>query len=55
MNPIELPAADPHAASLIGVVLIEAMALYAGYGAIERLVGPRLLQTLLDTNASNRN
>ena len=34
MSPIEIPLADPHSASLIGIVLIEAMAQYAGYGAI---------------------
>lgn len=30
----EIPAAHPHSASLISIVLIEAMTLYASYGAI---------------------
>lgn len=34
MSPIEIPAADPHSAPLIAIVPIEAMAQYAGYGAI---------------------
>jgi hypothetical protein len=30
------------AAVLIGIVLLEALLLYVGYGALERLVGPWL-------------
>jgi len=41
------PAAQ--AASLIGVVLVEAIVLYVGYGALEQLVGERLIGRL--TNA----
>lgn len=41
------PAAQ--AASLIGVVLVEAMVLYVGYGALEQLVGDRLVGRLTNT------
>ena len=34
MSPIEIPAVDLHSASLIDIVPIEAMAQYAGFGAI---------------------
>lgn len=34
------------AAALVGVVLLEAIVLYLGYGAIERAVGPTLLERI---------
>jgi len=34
------------AALVIGVVLAEAIVLYVGYGFLERLVGPRLVEAL---------
>ncbi|ELZ30509.1 hypothetical protein C475_00155 [Halosimplex carlsbadense 2-9-1] len=33
-------------ALVIGVVLMEAIVLYVGYGYLERLVGPRLVAAL---------
>ena len=34
------------AALVIGVVLLEALILYVGYGLLERLVGPALVEAL---------
>jgi len=34
------------AASLIGVVLVEAMILYVGYGAVEQAIGQKLIDRL---------
>ncbi|QSG10146.1 DUF7512 family protein [Halapricum desulfuricans] len=34
------------AAALIGIVLFEAIVLYVGYGALEKLFGPRLARML---------
>ncbi|WP_415383418.1 hypothetical protein [Halosimplex sp. TS25] len=34
------------AALVIGVVLLEAIVLYVGYGLLERLVGPALVEAL---------
>jgi hypothetical protein len=34
------------AVAVIGVVLVEAILLYVGYGALERLVGPALIDAL---------
>lgn len=34
------------AALLIGIVLVEAMLLYVGYGALERLLGPSITRLL---------
>lgn len=31
---------------VIGVVLVEAIVLYVGYGLLERLLGPALVETL---------
>lgn len=45
---IEVTSLPPlaQAAALVGVVLVEAIVLYLGYGAIERAVGPRLLERI---------
>lgn len=37
---------DPQAALVVAAVLVEAIALYVGYGALERLVGSRLAAAL---------
>lgn len=34
------------AAILIGIVLVEALLLYVGYGALEKLFGPRIARML---------
>ncbi|WP_229122270.1 DUF7512 family protein [Halapricum desulfuricans] len=34
------------AAALIGIVLLEAIVLYVGYGALEQLFGPRIARLL---------
>ena len=34
------------AVALVAIVLIEAVVFYAGYGAIERVVAPSLIETL---------
>ncbi|AGN00550.1 hypothetical protein L593_02995 [Salinarchaeum sp. Harcht-Bsk1] len=34
------------AAALIGVVLVEAMVLYVGYGALEQAIGQKLIDRL---------
>ena len=52
MTGMELPAWDPQTAGLIGSILLEAVVLYAGYGGLERLVGPPLLAALVGGEAS---
>ncbi|MFP8890365.1 hypothetical protein ACLI4U_11395 [Natrialbaceae archaeon A-CW2] len=34
------------AALLVVIVLLEAVGLYAGYGALERVVGPSIIETV---------
>lgn len=51
----ELPTADPEAAVLIGTVFAQAVVLYASYGALERVVAPRLVQTLTKSDDAARN
>jgi hypothetical protein len=34
------------AVALIGIVLVEALTLYVGYGALQRLFGPRLMKVI---------
>ncbi|WP_331234613.1 DUF7512 family protein [Natronorarus salvus] len=46
MLSVAVPTWNPQAALLIGIVLLEAIVLYVGYGGVERLVGPRLLALL---------
>jgi hypothetical protein len=47
MAGLEVPTWDPEAAILIGAVLLEAVLLYVGYGGLEKLIGPRLMKTLI--------
>lgn len=47
MAGLEIPTWDPQTALLIGSILVEAVILYVGYGGLERLVGPRLLEMLV--------
>lgn len=47
MAGLEIPTWDPQAALVIGAILLEAILLYVGYGAIERLVGPLIMRALL--------
>lgn len=43
---IESASGPEGAALLIGLVLVEALVLYVGYGALERLFGPTLTRFL---------
>jgi len=43
---LENAAGIDGAALVVGVVLAEAIALYVGYAALERLVGPALVKAL---------
>jgi hypothetical protein len=43
---LEALGANLQAVGLVGVVLGEAIALYVGYGALERLVGDRVTDLL---------
>lgn len=47
MTGLEVPTWDPETASLIGTILLEAAVLYVGYGALERLLGPTLMNFLV--------
>ena len=47
MAGLEIPTWDPETALLIGIILLEAVLLYVGYGAVERIVGPRIMNMLL--------
>lgn len=47
MAGLTVPTWDPEVAMVIGTVLVEAVVLYVGYGGLERLVGPRLMEALL--------
>jgi hypothetical protein len=47
MAGLEVPTWDPQTAVLIGTILLEAIVLYVGYGAVERLLGPYLMKFLL--------
>ncbi|MFO7925375.1 MAG: DUF7512 family protein [Halobacteriota archaeon] len=47
MAGLEVPTWDPETALLIGAILIEAVILYVGYGGLERLVGPKLMNILV--------
>lgn len=53
MAGLEVPTWNPETAMLIGTILLEAFVLYVGYGGLERLLGPRLMQLLVggDTDA----
>ncbi|WP_396612796.1 hypothetical protein ACH9L7_05845 [Haloferax sp. S1W] len=43
---IETLTGSSQAAALVGVVLVEAMVLYVGYGALESAVGSTVLELL---------
>lgn len=47
MAGLEVPTWDPKTALLIGTILLEAVVLYVGYGGLERLFGPYLMQVLV--------
>ncbi|MWV65408.1 hypothetical protein GRS48_11355 [Halorubrum sp. JWXQ-INN 858] len=47
MAGLAVPTWDPQTALLIGVILLEAVVLYVGYGGLERLVGPRVMDVLV--------
>ncbi len=47
MPGLEVPSWDPETAMLIGVILLEAVVLYVGYGGLERLLGPRVMKLLV--------
>ncbi|ATW89577.1 hypothetical protein halTADL_2869 [Halohasta litchfieldiae] len=47
MAGLEVPTWDPQTAMLIGAILFEAIILYVGYGGLEKLVGPRLMELLV--------
>jgi hypothetical protein len=47
---IESVEAAIHGVELIGIVLAEALALYVGYGALERVVRPSMRSVLLETD-----
>ena len=51
MAGLEVPTWDPQAAMLIGAVLLEAIVLYVGYGGLEKLLGPRLMDLLMGGEA----
>lgn len=54
MAGLEIPTWDPETALLIGTILLEAIVLYVGYGGLERLFGPYLIQLLTGGEASAR-
>lgn len=43
---IESASGPEGAAVIIGIVLLEAAVLYAGYGALERFLGPKLTEAI---------
>lgn len=47
MPGLAVPSWDPETAMLIGVILLEAVVLYVGYGGLERLLGPRVMKLLV--------
>jgi hypothetical protein len=47
MAGLEVPSWDPQTALLIGTILLEAFVLYVGYGGIERILGPRVMDLLV--------
>jgi len=47
MAGLEVPTWDPDTAVLIGTILLEAIVLYVGYGALERVFGPYLMELLI--------
>lgn len=54
MPGLEIPSWDPQTALLIGVILLEAIVLYAGYGGLERILGPRLMRLIVGGDESGQ-
>jgi hypothetical protein len=52
MAGLEVPTWDPQTALIIGTILVEAIVLYVGYGGLEQVVGPRLMNLLVGSEAS---
>jgi len=52
MAGLAVPSWDPQTALLIGAILFEAIVLYVGYGGLERMIGPRLMDLLVGGEAS---
>jgi len=52
MAGLAVPSWDTQTALLIGAILLEAIVLYVGYGGLERMVGPRLMDLLVGGEAS---
>lgn len=47
MAGLEIPTWSPETVVLIGTILLEAIVLYIGYGGLERIVGPRLMELVV--------
>ena len=47
MAGLTVPTWSPETALLIGTILLEAAVLYVGYGGLERLLGPYLLELVV--------
>jgi len=54
MSGLEIPSWDPQTALLIGAILLEAIVLYAGYGGLERILGPPLLRLIVGGDGSGQ-
>jgi len=54
MAGLTVPTWDPETAVLIGTILLEAIALYVGYGGLERVFGSHLMQFLVGGDADAR-
>jgi hypothetical protein len=54
MAGLEVPTWDPQTALLIGTILLEAVVLYVGYGALERLLGSHVMKLLVGGEESAR-
>lgn len=55
MIPSGFPTIDPEAAIRIGLVFVQAVVLYVGYGALERAIGPQLVDRLTGSDDAARN
>ena len=47
MAGLTIPTWDPETALLVGVILLEAVVLYVGYGGLERVFGPYLTRVVV--------
>jgi hypothetical protein len=45
---LEHLSGTPHAVAVVGLVLLEAVVLYVGYGELERALGPAVLRVLTE-------